>query len=503
MLTRSGAEIRWATPGRSGRATVSPAEYVNAAPLAIQGNTARISLDGPLVVDDIAATEWLNDEHKAAHAAEGTHAMLAMPLRHRGEVLGTLVFYSRRSRSFGEFELRAASATASLAAAAIGTARVYEEQARLAEDRRLIVEASEQLTTSLDYETTLATLADLVVPTLADWCVVDVVAPDGSIERLAVAHRDPARVEQAKRLIAKLPVDPSSPRGVPSAIRTQEPVLVAEICEAELEERYADRPTLLAELRGLGLRSYMTVPLVARGVSLGAITFVAAESGRTYGEADLTLAQELARRAAIAVDNALLYRDAILNESQVRFLAEADSVLNESLDYDTTLASLARLAVPQVADWCIVDIVEGAEIRRVAVAAADEEKQRALEEPPAGLPADVGLSAAGGSGAPTGRRRDPRGVRPPGARRHRRRRPAPRDPRGARSAFGHRPAADRARRDARRDHLRLVADPAPLQPSRPAADRGPRVQGRARGRQRPPVRPGACDGQSARVPRAR
>ena len=93
----------------------------------------------------------------------------------------------------------------------------------------------------------------------------------------------------------------------------------------------------------------------------------------------MTLALELARRAAIAVDNALLYRDAILNESQVRFLAEADSVLNESLDYDTTLASLARLAVPQVADWCIVDIVEGAEIRRVAVAAADEEKQRALE----------------------------------------------------------------------------------------------------------------------------
>jgi signal transduction histidine kinase len=354
-------------------------EYVNAAPLAIQGNTSRISLDGPLVVDDIAATEWLNDEHKAAHAAEGTHAMLAMPLRHRGEVLGTLVFYSRRSRRFGEFELRAASATASLAAAAIGTARVYEEQARLAEDRRLIAEASEQLTTSLDYETTLTNLAELVVPTLADWCVVDVVAPDGSIERLAVAHRDPARVDQAKRLIAQLPVDPDSPRGVPRAIRTQEPVVVARIPDGEMEERYADRPALLAELRGLGLRSYMTVPLVARGVSLGAITFVAAESGRTYGEADLTLAQELARRAAIAVDNALLYRDAILNESQVRFLAEADSVLNESLDYDTTLASLARLAVPQVSDWCIVDIVEGAEIRRVAVAAADEEKQRALE----------------------------------------------------------------------------------------------------------------------------
>ena len=78
--------------------------------------------------------------------------------------------------------------------------------------------------------------------------------------------------------------------------------------------------------------------------------------------------------------------------------------------------------------------------------------------PPAGLPADVGFPAAGRSGAPTGRRGDPRGVRPPGAGRHRHRRPAPCHPRGARSAFGHRPAADRARRNARRDHLRLVAD---------------------------------------------
>ena len=210
--------------------------------------------------------------------------------------------------------------------------------------------------------------------------MVDVLAPDGSIQRLAVAHRDPARVKQAKELIAKLPVDPSSSVGVPAVIRTQEPVLVPEISDADIEARYAGRPALLAELRGLGLRSYMTVPLVARGASLGAITFVAAESARKYGEADLALALELARHAAIAVDNALLYRDAVLNESQVRFLAEADSVLNASLDYDATLANLARLAVPQVADWCIVDIVEGAEIRRVAVAAADDEKQRALED---------------------------------------------------------------------------------------------------------------------------
>ena len=80
------------------------------------------------------------------------------------------------------------------------------------------------------------------------------------------------------------------------------------------------------------------------------------------------------------MDNAILYREALLKESQVRFLAEAGRVLNEQLDYDVTLEALARLAVPGIADWCIVDVIKGAEIRRVAVAAADAVKQQALEE---------------------------------------------------------------------------------------------------------------------------
>jgi signal transduction histidine kinase len=355
-------------------------EYSSAAQEAIAGNESVVSLEGPLIATDIASTEWLTDEHKAAHAAEGTQAMLVLPLRNRDDVIGTLVFYSRRRRTFDDTEVRAATALATLAAAAAGTAAVYEEQKRLAESRRLIAEASEQLASSLDYETTLSNVAALVVPALADWCVIDIVGEEGAIQRLAVAHQDPAKVERAKQLIEQLPIDPDAPRGPGAVIRTQKPEVATEIDDEDLERRYADRPTLLAELRALGLRSSMTVPLVVRRRALGAITFVSAESGRRYGEADLSIALDLARRAATAVDNALLYREALVKESQVRFVAEAGGLLSELLDYDETLAAIARLAVPRIADWCIVDVVDGAEIRRVAVAADDEVKQAALEE---------------------------------------------------------------------------------------------------------------------------
>ena len=355
-------------------------EYLAAAPAAIEGKSSTVSLDEPIVARDIASTEWLTAEHKAAHAAEGTQSMLVVPLHNRGDVVGTLVFYSRRARSFDEAEIRAATALATLAAAAAGTAAVYEEQRRLAESRRLIAEASEQLASSLDYETTLSNVAALVVPALADWCVIDIVGEEGAIQRIAVAHQDPAKVERARELIEQLPINPNASRGPGAVIRTQRPEVTTEIGDDELDERYANRPTVLAELRSLGLRSYMTVPLVVRRRALGAITLVAAESGRRYGEADLAIALDLARHAATAVDNALLYREALVKESQVRFVAEAGGLLSELLDYDATLAAIARLAVPRIADWCIVDVVDGAEIRRVAVAADDEDSQVALEE---------------------------------------------------------------------------------------------------------------------------
>jgi PAS domain S-box-containing protein len=376
-LWRRRASGEWFLQAVSGLSN----EYVAAAQRAIVGNSAEISLDGPIVAGDIASTEWLTPAHKEAHAAEGNKAFLAVPLHHQDAVIGTLVFYYRSPRSFSDTELASVNAVANLAAAGIGTAAIYEEQAQLAEDRRLIAEASELLGSSLDYEATLAHVAQLVVPTFADWCSIDMVADDGSIQRLATAHADPAKVRFAEELMQVLPrPDPEAPQGVPKVIRTQQAELYPEITDEMVIEALSDQPEVLDAILALGLRSSMTVPLVARGRAVGAISFVAAESGRRYNEADLALANDLARRAAVAVDNALLYRAALQNERQVRFLAEAGTVLSASLELNDTLAALARLAVPEVADWCIVDVVDGADIRRVAVASADADQQAALED---------------------------------------------------------------------------------------------------------------------------
>src|SRR2546430_9348711 len=225
-------------------------------------------------------------------------------------MLGTLALYYREPRRFDEAEKSSASLLANIAAAAIGTAGLYQAQRRLAEDQRFVAEASELLASSLDYETTLANLGTLAVPRFADWCAIDMVGEDGSIQRLTVAHVDPEKVRWAHELAEQYPPDRHAPYGVPNVIRTREPELFMEIPDELLREATADTPELYDILEELGLKSSMCVPLVARDRALGAITFVSAESGRRYEESDLATAQDLARRAAISVDNARLFREA-------------------------------------------------------------------------------------------------------------------------------------------------------------------------------------------------
>ncbi|MDQ3942789.1 MAG: SpoIIE family protein phosphatase, partial [Actinomycetota bacterium] len=181
------------------------------------------------------------------------------------------------------------------------------ERKRVEQAQRFLAEAGASLSSSLDYRTTLACVARLAVPYLADWCVVDILEEDGSLDRLAVAHQDPEKVALVHELRERYPPDPDAPRGVAQALRTGRPEFVPEIPESLLDEAAQDAEHREI-LRGLGLKSYMIVPLVARGRTLGAISLVSAESGRRYRQADLELAEELARRAALAVDNARLYR---------------------------------------------------------------------------------------------------------------------------------------------------------------------------------------------------
>jgi PAS domain S-box-containing protein len=196
-------------------------------------------------------------------------------------------------------------------------------QKRAEAAQRFLAEAGEALATSLDVEATLANIARLAVPRLADWCVVHLVREDGSVSQLAVAHVDPGRVAWARRLQEQYPADPSSDQGVVRAARTGLPQIFPEITDEMLVAAARD-PEHLAMLRRVGFTSAMIVPMIARERSVGVITFVTDESRHRYDERDLELTQELARRAALAVDNARLYdaeRAARLQaeDAQVRF----------------------------------------------------------------------------------------------------------------------------------------------------------------------------------------
>jgi PAS domain S-box-containing protein len=202
-----------------------------------------------------------------------------------------------------------------------GTQRDVTEQRRAEEAQRFLAEASTVLSSSLDYHETLATVARLAVPALSDWCAVDIVEEDGVSRRLAVEHPDPEKVRLAYEIERRYPPDPDAPRGLYNVLRTGEPEMMAEI-PVELVEQAARDEWHRELLRKLDLHSYMVVPLVARGRTLGAISFVAAESGRRYGEDELRLAEELARRAAFAVDNARLYEEAQKEIAERRWAQE-------------------------------------------------------------------------------------------------------------------------------------------------------------------------------------
>ncbi len=184
------------------------------------------------------------------------------------------------------------------------------EADRAAERLRVLAEASAVLASSLDVETALRELARTAVRHLADYAVTYMLEADGSIRRVGLAHRDPAAQPLVEALVRAGQPTIDDPHGAGAIIRTGAPVLAPEI-PAGMLERAAQNEAHLAVLRELAPRSSILVPLIARGRTLGALALAATDSsGRRYGEEDLVLAEELAGRAALLVDNARLYREA-------------------------------------------------------------------------------------------------------------------------------------------------------------------------------------------------
>ena len=172
---------------------------------------------------------------------------------------------------------------------------------------RFLADASAALASVSDYESTLQKVATLAVPFFADWATVDMLDEHGELKRIAVAHVDPTKVELAHEIHRRYPPDPNAPQGVWNIVRTGRPELVPTITDEMLAASIRDEEQL-AVLRDLGLTSYMGVPISVRGRPIGALTFIMAESARAYDAHDLAAAEDLASRAASAVENARLYQ---------------------------------------------------------------------------------------------------------------------------------------------------------------------------------------------------
>ena len=196
---------------------------------------------------------------------------------------------------------------------------------------RFLADATAVLATTLDESATIDRLADLAIERLADWCVVDVLGSDGPGVRTAIAHRDPARRDLARRWREVTPFDIDRDGGPARVIRTGVPELIPEITVEALEAA-ASGHALGQELMALGLRSMICVPLVARGRAIGAVTMATAESERRFDQHDLSVATELGERAGVALENSRLYR--VADERRAELMATLSAIGEAVLVFD-------------------------------------------------------------------------------------------------------------------------------------------------------------------------
>ncbi|HEY9725326.1 MAG TPA: PAS domain S-box protein, partial [Chroococcales cyanobacterium] len=209
----------------------------------------------------------------------------------------------------------------------IGIIEDISDRKRAEEVQQFLVEASTELAASLDYETTLNNVAHLAVPTFADWCIVDVFQPDASVRQIAIACADPVKQEILEELRRRYPPDPKKPNPAWVKLLSGQSILYEQFTDSQIAATAQDEEHLQL-LRGLGDRSVMVVPIQSRHQVLGVLSFVSSESKRRYNRADLALAEDIARRAASAIDNARLYRD---SEAARTTAQEANQMKDEFL----------------------------------------------------------------------------------------------------------------------------------------------------------------------------
>lgn len=264
-------------------------------------------------------------------------AVAALPLQGKTRKVGALVLEYDHERTFGEAERVVLADLAAHTAQALERTRALEHEQALRARADLLAYAGELLSSSLDPQAVLHDIAHLVVPRLADCCGVFLPSDTGELRPLVVTHKDAAWLPSLEAYWQTYPVPPDAPAGVGLAFRTNEAILLPVVNVAAL------RSILPAEqvdfIERIELRSVIDVPLVARGRALGVLELLTFGEERTYTEEDLRVAQDLARRAALALDNAQLHqhtqRELAQRQQAERTLAELNATLEDRVEERT------------------------------------------------------------------------------------------------------------------------------------------------------------------------
>jgi GAF domain-containing protein len=333
---------------------------------------------------DVPAAEAVRERRPQRRMGPGP--LVSLPMLVRGEAFGAITFNLPEDDRFGPEHEEFLTAFALHCAQAVDRALLdeAEQEARLALEEaearlRILSEASRALASSLDLDAILGQVADLAVEHLADSAIVYLADEQGHLHSAAMAHADPVRLDLLERFDELY--EPSEPEAshVARAFRTRVPQEIAEI-DVDAFAGVAG-PEVAEVLRGIGSGSGLALPLVIGSRAVGVLA-LAWTGTRSVGPGDLALGEEVARRMARAIENARLYqaeRTAVATAERawdrLRLVSRASELLSASLDYATAFERLARLVAEEMADLCLIDVLEDGRINRVAAVHADPKKQ--------------------------------------------------------------------------------------------------------------------------------
>jgi signal transduction histidine kinase/PAS domain-containing protein len=314
-------------------------------PASLLGNVLH---GGELVWTSDFITEIPSTRSTEASQA-GLRSALAFPIRSGAKITAILECYSRLDQPLNQNLIDMLNAFGDQIGIFLERKWLEEALADQANQQHLLAQVGLTLASSMDYVERVKNVTRLVVPDIADWCAVDYITRDNMVERLAAAHVDPDKEKLIYDLQPTRPVDPTPPTSTQGRdFLNGQSVLFADLTPAMLEEMNPD-PQRMKIVRQLDPRSAMVVPLKAHGKLLGDFVFVLSESRRRYSPTDLGLAEDIAQRMALAVDNAHLYAEAQkLNAELEKRVADRTAQLHAVVVQLTNQMAERRQAEEQV-----------------------------------------------------------------------------------------------------------------------------------------------------------